>query len=101
VALNALRSKLPATQRQGFDLALAALQGAKTKPPAVVTKNPAVLGGYVTMKGLEARGATTTVIEARDRVGGRNWTMRRGSKLEMTNGTRQVCDFDADMVSFP
>ena len=40
---------------------------------------------------LNKAGYACTVLEARDR--GRNWTMRRGSKLEMTNGTRQVCDF--------
>jgi monoamine oxidase len=46
---------------------------------------------------LNKAGYACTVLEARDRVGGRNWTIRRGSKLEMTNGTRQVCDFDPDM----
>ncbi len=60
-----------------------------------------ILGGGVA--GLSAAyelnkaGYVCTVLEARDRVGGRNWTMRRGSKLEMTNGARQVCDFDPDM----
>ena len=34
------------------------------------------------------------MLEARDRVGGRNWTVRRGTALEMTDGTRQVCEFD-------
>ena len=34
------------------------------------------------------------MLEARDRVGGRNWTVRRGTTLEMTDGTRQVCEFD-------
>jgi monoamine oxidase len=34
------------------------------------------------------------VLESRDRVGGRNWTFRRGDRLEMTDGTRQHCDFD-------
>ena len=34
------------------------------------------------------------VLEARDRVGGRNWTIRNGTALEMTDGTRQVCAFD-------
>ena len=35
-----------------------------------------------------------TVLEARERVGGRNWTIRRGDRLEMTDGTRQICAFD-------
>src|SRR3984885_2871621 len=42
-------------------------------------------------------GYACTVLEARDRVGGRNWTIRRGTKLDMTNGSRQACEFDPDM----
>jgi monoamine oxidase len=42
-------------------------------------------------------GYDCTVLEARDRVGGRNWTIRRGDKLAMTDSSHQVCDFDADM----
>jgi monoamine oxidase len=42
-------------------------------------------------------GYDVTVLEARDRVGGRNWTVRRGAKLEMNDGTRQVCEFDPDL----
>jgi monoamine oxidase len=42
-------------------------------------------------------GYDCTVLEARDRVGGRNWTIRRGTKLEMNDGTRQVCEFDPEM----
>jgi monoamine oxidase len=39
-------------------------------------------------------GYDCTVLEVRDRVGGRNWTVRRGAALDMTDGTRQVCEFD-------
>ena len=39
-------------------------------------------------------GYDCTVLEARDRVGGRNWSVRRGTTLEMTDGSRQVCEFD-------
>src|SRR5271165_3536707 len=42
-------------------------------------------------------GYDVTVLEARDRVGGRNWTIRSGTKLDMTDGSRQVCGFDADL----
>src|SRR5271155_5744739 len=42
-------------------------------------------------------GYDCTVLEARDRVGGRNWTIRRGTRLDMTDGSRQVCEFDPDM----
>ncbi|WP_158913990.1 NAD(P)/FAD-dependent oxidoreductase [Caulobacter sp. S45] len=39
-------------------------------------------------------GYSCTVLEARGRTGGRNYTMRGGDVLEMTDGTRQVCSFD-------
>ena len=42
-------------------------------------------------------GYDCTVLEARDRVGGRNWTIRKGTKLELTDGSRQVCEFDQDL----
>jgi len=42
---------------------------------------------------LRKAGYICTVLEARDRVGGRNWTIRRGTKLEMIDGTRQTSDF--------
>jgi monoamine oxidase len=40
-------------------------------------------------------GYDCTVLEARDRVGGRNWTIRRGTTIAMTDGTVQHCAFDA------
>jgi monoamine oxidase len=42
-------------------------------------------------------GYDCTVLEARDRVGGRNWSIRRGTKVEMTDGSRQICEFDQDL----
>jgi len=39
-------------------------------------------------------GYDCTVLEARDRPGGRVFTVRRGTKIEMTDGSRQVCRFD-------
>ena len=39
-------------------------------------------------------GYDCTVLEARDRVGGRNWTVRRGTTIEMADGSRQLCEFD-------
>lgn len=35
-----------------------------------------------------------TVLEARSRSGGRNWTIRRGTELRMTDGSVQRCEFD-------
>lgn len=34
------------------------------------------------------------VLEARDRVGGVNWSVRRGDVLDEIGGQRQLCDFD-------
>ena len=35
------------------------------------------------------------ILEARDRVGGLNWTVRRGTEhTEIGGGERQVCTFD-------
>jgi monoamine oxidase len=42
---------------------------------------------------LRKAGYICTVLEARDRVGGRNWTIRRGTRLEMTDGTSQKSEF--------
>jgi monoamine oxidase len=58
----------------------------------------AVLGAG--MAGLSAAyelckaGYDCAVLEARDRVGGRNWTVRPGTRLDMTDGSHQICDFD-------
>ncbi len=34
------------------------------------------------------------VLEARDRPGGRVFTVRKGTKIDMTDGSHQVCQFD-------
>jgi monoamine oxidase len=39
-------------------------------------------------------GFECTVLEARQRPGGRNWTIRRGDKVEFSDGTVQQCTFD-------
>ena len=39
-------------------------------------------------------GYDCTVLEARDRPGGRVFTARRGTTIEMTDGSKQVCRFD-------
>lgn len=36
-------------------------------------------------------GYTCTLLEARERVGGRNWTVRNGTNVEFTNGFNQQC----------
>jgi monoamine oxidase len=51
------------------------------------------LAGLSAAYELRKAGYICTVLEARDRVGGRNWTIRRGTKLEMIDGTRQTSEF--------
>jgi monoamine oxidase len=46
---------------------------------------------------LRKAGYECLVLEARDRVGGRNWSIRRGAKLAMNDGTVQVCAFDPEL----
>src|SRR6266849_10163437 len=46
---------------------------------------------------LRNAGYDCLILEARDRVGGRNWCIRRGTRLEMNDGTRQLCEFDPEM----
>jgi monoamine oxidase len=52
------------------------------------------IGGLVSAWELRKAGFDCTVLEARDRPGGRNWTVRRGTKIEFTDGTVQHCAFD-------
>ncbi|MBV8843269.1 MAG: FAD-dependent oxidoreductase, partial [Bryobacterales bacterium] len=58
----------------------------------------AVLGagiaGLVAAYELRNAGFDCTVLEARDRPGGRNWTIRRGNTVEFIDGTIQRCAFD-------
>jgi monoamine oxidase len=98
-------------QAGGFGAAYMTMQGlglisTATTTEAAVTLPPGggkgvkiiILGGGVA--GLSAAyelgkaGYQCTILEARDRVGGRNFTVRRGTKIEMNDGTSQTCGFD-------
>ena len=52
------------------------------------------IAGLVAAYELRKAGFDCTVLEARDRPGGRNWTVRRGTTIEFTDGTVQRCTFD-------
>jgi monoamine oxidase len=52
------------------------------------------IAGLVSAYEMRRAGFDCTVLEARDRPGGRNWTLRRGSKLVFNDGTSQECTFD-------
>ncbi|HEX4385731.1 MAG TPA: FAD-dependent oxidoreductase, partial [Myxococcales bacterium] len=51
------------------------------------------MAGLVSAWELSEAGYEVTVLEARDRVGGRNWTVRRDTVVTMNDGTTQKCAF--------
>ncbi|MGC2542002.1 MAG: FAD-dependent oxidoreductase, partial [Candidatus Sulfotelmatobacter sp.] len=52
------------------------------------------IAGLVSAYEMQRAGFDCAVLEARERPGGRNWTLRRGSKLVFNDGTSQECTFD-------
>jgi monoamine oxidase len=51
------------------------------------------IAGLVSAYELGKLGYTCTLLEARERAGGRNWTVRNGTKVDFTNGFTQNCAF--------
>jgi len=52
------------------------------------------IAGMVAAWELQKAGYSCTILEARGRAGGRNWTIRNGTRVEMTDGTTQTCTFE-------
>ena len=52
------------------------------------------ISGMVAALELSKAGYSCVILEARARAGGRNWTIRNGTRVEMTDGTTQTCSFD-------
>jgi monoamine oxidase len=52
------------------------------------------ISGLVAAYEMRALGFDCTVLEARSRPGGRNWTVRGGDTITFTDGTAQQCAFD-------
>src|SRR5258708_2178728 len=52
------------------------------------------IAGLVAAYELRALGYECTVLEARERPGGRNWTVRGGDKVSFLDGTTQSCTWD-------
>src|SRR5215468_521616 len=49
------------------------------------------IAGLVSAYELRKAGFQCTILEARNRPGGRSWSIRNGSKVEFTDGTVQHC----------
>jgi monoamine oxidase len=51
------------------------------------------IAGLVSAYELGKLGYRCTLLEARERVGGRNWTVRGGTKVAFTDGFEQTCEW--------
>jgi monoamine oxidase len=94
----------------GYTAAYAAMQALGFLPTAAASQLPdlpndfgigkkvVVLGagiaGLVAAYELKKAGFDCTVLEARDRPGGRAWSVRNGTKVEFTDGTVQNCTWE-------
>ncbi|MDE1176611.1 MAG: FAD-dependent oxidoreductase [Edaphobacter sp.] len=52
------------------------------------------IAGLVSAYELRKAGFTVTVLEARNRPGGRSWSVRKGTVVEFTDGTKQECTWE-------
>jgi monoamine oxidase len=52
------------------------------------------IAGMVAAYEMRQLGYEVTIIEARERPGGRNWTVRKGDVVKFIDGTTQTCQFD-------
>jgi monoamine oxidase len=53
------------------------------------------IAGLISAYELRKAGFACTILEARSRPGGRNWTVREGTKVEFTDGAVQSCDWQS------
>lgn len=54
------------------------------------------IAGLVSAYEMGKAGFQCTVLEARERPGGRNWTIRNGTTLEFNDGTKQIASWGPD-----
>jgi monoamine oxidase len=52
------------------------------------------IAGLTTAYELRKLGYTVTLLEARNRPGGRNWSARNGTEIEFIEGTKQTCTWE-------
>jgi monoamine oxidase len=55
------------------------------------------IAGMVAAYELGKAGFACTVLEARERPGGRNWTIRNGSTVRFTDGMQQRCEWNKEL----
>ena len=55
------------------------------------------IAGLVSAYELGKLGYRCTLLEARRRVGGRNWTVRGGTTVEFTDGFTQTCNWEGQL----
>ena len=82
---------MPARAQAPVHLSIAPNAGKGVK---VVTLGGGI-SGLVSAYEMCALGFDCTVLEARSRPGGRNWTVRGGDTIAFTDGTKQTCSFDS------
>jgi monoamine oxidase len=91
-------SSLVMTAMQSLDLMAGqagdrpALSGKPAKSRVIILG--AGISGLVVGYELGKLGYDYRILEARDRVGGLSWTVRKGSEHTEINGQRQICAFD-------
>jgi monoamine oxidase len=93
----------------GYSAAFLMMQGMGLMPATAGQAEPAAPGsgkgvkavilgggiaGLVAAYELRALGYECTVLESRQRPGGRNWTVRGGDKVTFLDGTTQTCSWD-------
>ncbi len=97
-ALGGVRATYLTMQALGLTSIAAEAATPKPEPQAKHGTRVVILGagmaGMSAAYELRKAGYDCTILEARHRVGGRNWTIRRGTTLAMNDGTNQRCDFD-------
>jgi monoamine oxidase len=98
-------------QAGGYMAAFATMQSLgllpmKGQPPQPIPAAPGVgkgvkvvvlgagIGGLVSAYELRKLGYEVTVLEARERPGGRNWTGRKGTVIDFVDGTTQTIDWE-------
>ena len=70
-------------------------RGLRTRARAL-SSLAAVSPGWYRPTNCARRGFDCTILEARSRPGGRNWTVRNGTKVEFIDGTTQNCSWSED-----